>query len=237
MSQPKVLLYDLETGGVNALRADLGFVLCFGYKWLGEKRVHVLKVSDYRGWFNKESSIDDKPILEDALGIIEEANLLVAHYGDKFDRRFLQGRCAVHNLEPPPPTKQRDTWRIAKTAFNFSSNRLGQLAKTLGLSEQKQEKNRRAWPGWWLRAMSGDIKAIDSMARYCAQDVRTLEQVYLRIRQYDNPHPRLVEDRAVCRLCEGEIQYRGWAYVGENRYRRYKCFGCGRWDRERKKLI
>ena len=82
--------------------------------------------------------------------------------------------------------------------------------------------------------MAGDEAAIDEMAKYCAQDVRTTEQVYLRLRPYDNPHPRMVMDRALCGLCGGPIQYRGVAYVGVHTYRKYVCMKCGKWGRETK---
>lgn len=230
----RILIWDLETGGVNGLRSDLGTILCFGYKWLGEKEVNVITADQFRGWFSKKKGISDYGLLKAGLKVMSDADLLVAHYGDKFDRREFQGRCVIHGFNPPPPTKQRDTWRIAKRAFNFSSNRLGELAKTLGIEEQKYVKSRSEWPGWWIRSMAGDRTALESMAEYCAQDVRTLEQVYLRIRQYDYQHPRLIMDRSRCGLCGGPITYRGYAYVGTNRYRQFFCKKCGRWDRERK---
>jgi len=232
----KVLLWDLETGGINALQADLGFVLVFGWKWLGSNKVHTWKVSDYPNWFSKESGINDKPLLKDIVKIMESADLLVAHYGDKFDRRFFQGRCAIHNLSPPPPTKQRDTWRIAKTAFKFGSNRLANLAETLDLGEKKHQKTHDEWPGWWFKAMAGNENAINAMAVYCAQDVKTLEQVYLRIRQYDNPHPALFDDRTRCSVCGSEVEYNGTAHVGVYTYNRYQCLECGRWGRDRKSI-
>ena len=231
----KVLIWDLETGGVNAFRANLGFVLNFGYKWLGEKATKVLTVDQFPGWFSTDSSIDDRLLVAAALRIMERADLLVAHYGDKFDRRFFQGRCVIHGLTPPPPTKQRDTWAIARRAFNFSSNRLGALADTLGLPEQKHHKTRDEWPGWWFRAMSGDTRAIHAMARYCRQDVLTLEQVYLRIRAYDLPHPRLTGDGTVCGVCGGAVQFRGFSCVGVYRYRRFQCIKCGKWGRLQKR--
>ena len=241
MNEPKVLIWDLETGGVNALRSDLGMMLCFGYKWLGEKQTYCPTVDEFPGWFDggrgrKGRGVNDKPLLLHALKIMEQADLLVAHYGDKFDRRFFQGRCAIHNLMPPPPTKQRDTLRIARRAFNFSSNRLGALALTLELTEEKHQKTRDEWPGWWLRAMAGDRQAIHEMAKYCKQDVRTLEQVYLRLRPYDWEHPRLFADRSLCRMCGGPVCYKGKAYVGENFYKRFVCLKCGKWDRDRKAM-
>lgn len=234
----KILIWDLETAGMNSFKPDLAAVVNFGWKWLGEKRAHCITVDQFPGWFSarRPNTIDDRPLLRAGLEIMEQADLLVAHFGDKFDRRFFQGRCAMHDLTPPPPTKQRDTWRIAKTAFNFSSNRLVHLAITLGLKERKHEKERDEWPGWWLRTLAGDPWAIHEMAKYCKQDVQTLEQVYLRVRQYDNPHPRMVDDRGSCRLCGGDIQYRGVSYAGERKYRRFQCRECGRWDRERKAI-
>ncbi len=234
LSKPRILLWDLETGGVNALRSNLGMILCFGYKWLGKDETHVLTVDQYKDWFSKEQGVSDKGILRATLKIMNKADLLVAHYGDRFDRRFLQGRCSIHGFTPPPPTKQRDTWAIARRAFNFSSNRLGDIAITLGLTEQKQTKGRDAWPGWWIKALAGNREAIAEMAKYCAQDVRTLEQLYLRIRQYDYPHPRLFMDPEKCGVCGGDVVLWGFAYVGQKKYRRVLCKVCHKWDRRRR---
>lgn len=232
----KILIWDLETSGMNSFHADLASIVCFGYKWLGDRHTYCLRISDYPGWFT-DHQLNDRPLLVAALSIMEEADLLVAHFGDKFDRRMFQGRCVIQGLTPPPPVKQRDTWRIAKTAFNFNSNRLGNLAVTLGCRQKKTHKNSRdRWPGWWHRTMGGDASAVAEMAEYCKQDVRTLEEVYIKIRVYDNPHPRVSTNPNRCRLCGSTVQYRGVALAAEHRYRRFKCTKCGKWDRETKAL-
>lgn len=234
--KPRVLIWDLETGGVNAFYADLGFVLNFGYKWLGEKETHCLRVSDYKGWFDKSRDVpvNDRPLLEHALKIMTEADLLVAHYGDKFDRRFFQGRCVIQNINPPPPTIQRDTCKISWKAFAFRSNRLASLATHLGLKEKKYQKKSNEWPGWWFRAMAGNKQAIEEMAEYCKQDVRTLEQIYLRIRQYDNTHPRLFRPRTSCKTCGGNVIFQGTRTTSENIHLRFQCTDCGRWGHDTK---
>jgi hypothetical protein len=237
MTKSKILLFDIETGGVNALRSDLGFVLNFGYKWLEQGTAHVLTVDEYPNWFSTKAGINDKGILVDALEIMEEAELLVGHFASVFDRRFLQGRCAIHGLTPPPPTKMRDTCMLARSAFNFSSNRLENLCNVLQLPVKKYHKEcPEEWPNWWFRSMSGDKDAIHAMARYCKQDVLALEQLYLALRPYDQPHPRMHEDREACGTCGGAVQYRGKAFVGEHTYRRWQCTSCGRWGRDRKKI-
>ena len=235
-SKPKILVWDLETAGPNSFKADLSVVLMMGYKWLGEKKVTVLTIDQFPGWFSKKG-LNDKPLIKAMLKVMEEADLMVAHYGDRFDRRFFQGRCALHNLPSPPPTKQRDTWQIARRAFAFSSNRLTDLADNMRLGHKKQTKDKPDhWPGWWIRAMAGDRSAIRDMAEYCKNDVLALEELYLRIREYDYTHPRVYEDREKCRLCGASVQYRGTCFVGEHKYRRFQCTGCGKWDRERRAL-
>lgn len=224
----KILFFDIESAGVNALKSDLGFVLMFGYKWAGEVDAHVLtiKKKDLRHF-------NDKPLLQQLSKKIEKADLIVAHFGSVFDRRFIQGRLLINDLPPIPPTKMRDTCLIARSVANYSSNRLHNLGITLGLRNKKIDKG-TGWPSWWFRAMQGDMKAVKEMAAYCKGDVLALEELYYRLLPFDNPHPRMVMDRTKCGKCGGEVQYRGFAFVGINRYRRYVCTACHSWGRDRK---
>lgn len=224
---PKILLWDLETAGVNALYADLGFVVCFGYKWYGQKTTHCLTIDQFDGF--RRHGFSDKGLLTAARKIMEEADLLVAHYGDKFDRKFFQGRCAINGLSPPPATKQRDTCLIARRAFKFRSNRLDALAKTLACKNRKQVKG-DGWPDWWIRVMSHDRGALRKMAAYCKQDVRTLEDIYTKLRVYDYPHPRLFLDQLLCGVCGGILQKVGVRYAGKHMYQRLRCADCGKYD-------
>lgn len=227
MSQPKILCFDIESAGVNALKSDLGFVILFGYKWLHEKKAHVIAARHH-----DLRKFEDRWLLEKAAKLFEEADLVVAHFGSVFDRRFIQGRLLINGLPPIPPVKMRDTCMIARSVANFSSNRLKHLAKILGLRHQKLENN---WPTAWFRVMQGDMTALHGMAKYCEGDVMALEELYLRLRPFDNPHPRVEADRSKCGVCGGAVQYRGFAYVNENRYRRYVCTRCKRWSRETKR--
>ncbi len=232
----RVLIFDLETGGVNAFKADLGMVLCFGYKWLGEKTTRIIKVNDFPDWFKVGRGVNDKPAIQEALKIMEEAEVLIAHYGERFDRRFFQGRCAIHDLMPPHPVKLRDTWRVARTAFAFSSNRLGNLAETFDLKYKKHQKSRDEWPGWWLRAMAGSDKDINQMAKYCMKDVQATEDLYLRIRKYDYLHTMLGMDREACRLCNGSMESRGIIRLAGGMYRKLRCKDCGATRRDTKRV-
>lgn len=225
----RILFFDIETAGVNALKSDLGFIVCFGYKWSDEDEAHCLMArrKDLRAF-------DDRWLLEQASRLLTKADLTVGHFASVFDRRFFQGRLLINGLNPVPPTKMRDTCMIARSVANYSSNRLGHLAKILKLKEQKYEKKSGTeWPGWWFGVMQGNMEPLRKMAVYCRRDVLTTEALYKRLLPFDNAHPRIVADRSKCGVCGGDVEYRGYAYVNSNRYRRFVCTKCRRWDRER----
>lgn len=224
MNSPKILFYDIESAGVNALRSDLGFVIVFGYKWAHEKKAHSLTIDPL-----SLKNFDDQMLLCVASELITEADLVVTHFGSVFDRRFINGRLLIHNLEPIPFTKMRDTCMVSRAVANFSSNRLKHLAKILNLRHQKLDNN---WPTAWFKVMQGDMKALKGLAHYCEGDVLALEELYFRLRPFDNAHPRIVDDRSVCGVCGGVVEYRGFAYVGPSKYRRYVCHTCHKWSRE-----
>lgn len=227
--RPKILYLDIESCGVNALRSDLGFVVCFGYKWNYEREAHCLTITrhDLRRF-------DDKKLLIKASRLIEEADILVGHFASVFDRRFIQGRLLINNLPPIPATRLRDTCMIARSVANYSSNRLKHLAKILSFKNQKLDNN---WPTAWFLVMQGNMEALRGMATYCKGDVLALEELYNRLLPFDNAHPRIYDDRTKCRACGGHVQYRGICFVGENKYRRTQCQECGKWDRERRRVI
>lgn len=228
-NKPKILFFDLESCGTNALRSDLGFVVCFGYKWNYEKEAHCITISK-----KALRHFDDKELLTQASKLITEADLLVGHYASVFDRRFIQGRLLIHKLPPIPNTKLRDTCMISRSVANYSSNRLKHLAKILGLKNQKLDND---WPRAWFLVMQGDMEALRKMAIYCKGDVLCLEDLYNRLSPFDNAHIR-IHGKGKCRVCgSAKLQYHGFSYVGECKYRRYQCTGCGKWDRERKAYV
>lgn len=223
----KLLFFDIETAGPASMTSDLAIVVCFGYKWAHEKQSHCLTIDE-----KSLRKFDDSKLLKEACKIFTEADLIVAHYGSVFDRRFIQGRLLINNLPPIPNTKMRDTCFMARSIANFSRNRLGYLCKILNLGHEKLDNN---WPAAWFSVLRGDMNALRKMAIYCKGDVLALEDLYNRLKAFDNPHPRIVTDRTKCGLCGSTVQYRGISFVGHLRYRRFVCQNsdCRKWDRER----
>lgn len=234
--EPRVLIWDIETCGVQGLCADRGFVVCFGYKWLGDSKTHCLTLTQFPG----KNHHDDRNLLKEAHKILVEADSLVAHFGEFFDRPYVEARLIKAGLDPIPNTKQVDTCIIARKKLKLSSNRLGNLAEFLGCSVKKMEK-RGGWPKWWMDALRGDRESIKKMAAYCKQDVDCLEQVYLKMRPII-PGKYLVnhaigETVWTCHACGGHKKQHRGSYFSEMKiWKRYQCMSCGRWGRSIKAI-
>jgi len=161
-------------------------IICICWKWRGEKKVHSLHWD--RG--------DDRAMLEQFMPVLESSDEAVAHFGNRFDRPWVNGRLLLNGLPPMrPDLKTVDTCAIARSRFMLNSNKLDYLAtKLLGAGKSKTN-----WGMW--KTLAG-VKVFDllpepersdlaaayvsttsykrtlrDMVDYCKRDVVLLEQV------------------------------------------------------------
>lgn len=207
-------------------------IMSFAYKWLGDNHVTY-----YDTQFASEASI--LPFLMEAL---DEADIVVAHNGNKFDLPTIQGRALVAGLKPPSPYKTVDTLLSARYEFNFPSNSLEYLSTVLGVEQKDSHKN---FPGFelWAECLKGNPEAWSEMKTYNIQDVFTLEAIYLKMRPYMTRHPHVAvqledADTIYCPKCGSDhIQKRGYAFTNTGKYQRFQCNSCGGWARTRYTLL
>lgn len=132
-------------------------------------------------------------------------------------------------LPPPAPYKQLDTKKIAKKYFSFTSNKLDDLGRYLGIGQKLDTGGY----GLWLGCEEGDPKAWKKMKRYNKQDVVLLEEVYLKLRPWIANHPA-VDNRDNCPKCNSaNMQKRGYGFNKTSKYQRFQCMDCGGWSRVR----
>lgn len=148
-------------------------ICCIAYKWEGEDKVYGLK------W----DSGDDKDMLKQFLIVANEADELVAHYGDKFDLKWFQGRCLMHDFSPLPDYKTVDTQVIASRRFSLNSTKLDYLGKVL-VGKQKLDA---PYSLWKQITIEDDGDALEQLLEYCMHDVVLLEEVYHKIASYHPP--------------------------------------------------
>lgn len=218
---PRILIWDIEATNLNA---NFGFILCIGYKWLGEKKTHIISIDDFSLY--KKDPTNDKEILEAFGDVFLEADLHVAHFGQYFDFPYINTRRMYHNLQPLPKTRLIDTWRLAKTNLKLNSNRLATVAEFFDLGEKTPVTGPH-----WIKAMAGNTKSLKYVKQHCKIDVQVLEDVYKLLSAFQPAFPVYCDGNS-CPHCNSErIQRRGRQFAKQRTYARYQCQACGRWSR------
>ncbi len=240
-NEPSILFIDIETLPNVAWtwgkydQNVLGFerqscIATVAYKWLG-KPVKAMSLPDFPGY--APGSYDDNALVRFIHGILDSADIAVAHNGKRFDFKVISGRFIVHGLNPPSPYKIIDTKLLAKRVARYNSNKLDDLGELLGVGRKIHTDF-----GLWKGCMDGDPKAWATMVRYNKQDVVLLEKVYLKFRPWDQSHPNVALYRkelvvkAICPKCGSDkMRSNGWRVVNTRRYKRLVCLDCGGWSR------
>jgi DNA polymerase III epsilon subunit-like protein len=167
--------------------------------------------------------------------VLEEADEVIAHNGDKFDMAWYNGRHLIHGLEPIPKVKTVDTYKMAARNFNLNSYKLDYLSKIL-FGEGKIHTEYDLWRDIVLK---NDEKAMGKMIKYCKKDVVLVERVWQKLRDYDAAatHAAVsasgnVRDRWMCQHCGTDHVKKSKTVVTAKGMKQHqmKCLeeGCGR---------
>ena len=237
----KILILDIETSPNiayvwGAWKQNVGHnqwlkkfdIMSYAAKWLNSEEIIYEE--------NREG--DDYNLVASLFELLDEADMVVAHNGQKFDLPKIIGRGIVHGFTPPSPYRVLDTLLVARREFGFIQNTLAALCEEMGLALKSDHKK---FPGFelWSECLRGNDEAWEEMREYNIQDIVTLEQLYLRMRPFMRNHPNVVRtpvDGAIqCPKCGSEnIQFRGYYYTAAGLcYRRFRCMDCGSWGRLR----
>ena len=234
---PKILIFDIETSPMLAyvwklykenispvngqLQSD-SFMLTYSAKWLFDNKM-------YSGKLTSQEAInqDDSRILREMWYLLNEADIVIAHFGSGFDIPFLNARFVKHGMYPPMPYKTIDTLKHAKKQFRLPSYKLDYLGTYFGLGN-KIRTDFSLWEG----CMRGNTEQLSEMELYNMQDVKLLEDIYLQIRPYIQPHPNLglyiTENIECCPSCTSKnLDWEGEYTTYSNSYDAFRCKDCG----------
>lgn len=229
----KVLYWDIETSQNLVAVFQLAnndwidpsnivrerYIICAGWLWAGEKKVHTVSVLDDPKRYDKDP-YDDEYVVRQLHKVLSEADVIIGHNSDSFDKRYVDTRALVHGLAPLPPITSVDTYKIAKSKFMLNSNKLNYIGGLLKVGEKLPTT-----PGLWMRVLKGEKKAIRDMVTYNKQDVLLLERVFLKLRPYASNHiNRELFGETGCPRCgHHKIQSRGVHKAISRVYRRWQC--------------
>jgi DNA polymerase elongation subunit (family B) len=188
LNKSKVLIYDIETSYNIVKSWRVGYnlniqpndilherkIICISYRWFGEDQIYNLS------WDKNQC---DKFMIEQFIEVLNEADLIVSHNGDKFDLPWIKTRALYHNLPMLVNYKQFDTLKVAKRKFNFNSNRLDYISEFLGFGN-KIKTEMALWDNIILNKCPDAMK---KMITYCDMDVELLSKVYDKLVYWENP--------------------------------------------------
>ncbi len=203
------------------------YVLCFAYKWVGEKKINVVALSDFRGY---KPGGDDRKLVERLKELLDRADIVIAHNGKKFDIKKINTRFIQYGITPPSPYLVIDTLQIARQNFSFNSNKLDDLGRDLGIGRKMEHEG---FP-LWLRCADGDKKAWYKMKKYNKMDIILLEKLYLKERPWlkNNINLDVFSPITICPKCgSSNLQSRGQTYSKNMTYHQYYCKDCHGWSR------
>lgn len=239
MKQPKILFLDIETsfqiaGVWGRYNQDISsqqvfqdfYVLCWAAAWAGDDHIWCDALHYHKSHYRKNPSCDKK-VLQSLWKLLDEADYIVAHNGDRFDVPKLNARFIQVGLRPPSTYQQIDTLKMAKESFRFSSNRLDDLGQQLGVG---RKLDTGGFSLWKQIVIDGDLKAFDKMVDYNIQDIELLEAVYHKLKPWSKRHPniRLITDEMACNSCGStKIMKNGYYNTNTQKYRKYRCSDCG----------
>lgn len=232
----KILIIDIENTPIQAYcwglwKVNIGLnqiikdwsILSYACKWVGDGVTH---------WDSIEGEEDERRLLETLWEFLDEADIVVAHNGDRFDVPKINAKFLEYGIKPYSPFKTVDTLKAVRANFRLTSNKLDYVSKYLGF----QGKLDTGGMQLWIDCMNNDKKAWKKMVDYNIQDVVELEEVYVKIRPWITNHPNVGiyndKDDTVCPKCGGShIHFRGYAYTATSKFRRFQCQTCQGWGR------
>lgn len=170
-------------------------IICICYKVEGSPKIHHLT------W----DKGDDKEMMGRFYEIINDADEVVAHNGDRFDIKWIRTRFLMAGFSSMPEIKSIDTLKISRSKFKFPSNRLDAIGKYLGIGGKIETGGIELWHDVIQR---NSKKAMSKMVEYCKRDVELLEKVFLKLEGYSKPKTHIgrfmAGDKCDCQYCGSE---------------------------------
>lgn len=235
-NKPKILFLDLETLPAVTMafgRFDQninqdfvlqeGCIVSYSYAW-NDGAVHGYILDDF-----DIKSRNDYVIASDLNTLFNQADIIVAHYGDNFDIKVSNASFIRHGFNPPTFYKTIDTKKLASRYFKFPSNKLDSIGEFLGVGR----KIETGGASLWRKVHDCDPVAKRNMLEYNKQDVILLRDVFNKLQSWNKTSPNMNlyngEKTNGCKNCGSKtLENTGsFVYTPVNRYEEWRCTTCG----------
>jgi hypothetical protein len=231
---PAVLFLDIETLPIKAytwntwdvninkeqIIADWS-VLCWAAKWYDDPRMITGCLTP-----KEAQARDDKRICQSMWKLMDDADVIIAQNGKRFDIPKLNTRFWKWHIPQPSSYKLIDTLDAARRAFGMTYNSLDYLGEFLGAGRKLRTEFQL-----WVDCDLGNKEALARMQEYNENDVTLLEEVYNKMRGWIPNHPKFTayeRVKDVCPVCfSDDIKHIGLYTAAVNQYKEFRCGSCG----------
>lgn len=164
----KIGLLDIET---TNLKSNWGYIFCYFIKHYGKDKYesYVVKQSDIR------SGEQDKKLLKKLCEDIKKFDRIVVYYGKdrRHDIPFIRSRATKYGFDFPIYRSMyvTDVYDICKAKLSLHRYRMATACQFFGIPAKEHRLN----PDIWNRALAGDVKSLEHIAKHCKEDVDSLD--------------------------------------------------------------
>lgn len=236
MSQPKILVFDIETApmelygwglfnqnfSLNQIKKDWHF-LAWAAKWYGDPASKTMYMDNRRA----KNVADDKKLVKGLWKLLDKADIVITQNGEKFDIRKFNARAVEHGLPPVSPFRSTDTLKESRRSFAFTSHKLEFMTEKINKKYKKLKH--KEYPGFdlWEAVLRGDKRAWKVMKTYCIHDVLATEELYDHIQSWirtQNMANYFDDAKMRCRSCGStKLWKKGPVYTDVGKYQGYQC--------------
>ena len=146
-------------------------ILCVSYRWGHESKTRIMSLPRFRGY--RPHVVNDFLLCKALWKIINAADVIVAHNGDRFDIKKINGRFFINGIEPPTDYITIDTLKVARRFLGLDSNKMGSICQYLGIGQKLATRGKDTWLG----CIAGDGASWREMEAYNVHDTDLLVKV------------------------------------------------------------
>lgn len=165
--------FDIESSN---LKANFGIMFCYCIKDSESNKIYERLIT------KKEiETCLDKKVVQQCIKDLKRFDKIVTYYGTRFDLPFVRTRALYHKI-PFPFYKEllhTDVYYMVRNKFCLHRNRL-EVAYNALIGDSKKTHFNEAW----LKAMTGNKKALKYILSHCRIDVRELEELHKTVENF-----------------------------------------------------
>lgn len=178
----RTAIIDIETSN---LKADYGIILTWCIKPLGSDKIAFdqISVDDIKKGRNGD---EDRRVTGSLISEMSNYDKLIGYYSKRFDLPFIRTRALNMEVDFPffGTIKHVDVYDIIRNRFNLSRKTQENACRNLLGETEKNHVDGKLWRD----AARGDKKALGYVLEHNKRDVRDLEKLYLKVRDYARRH-------------------------------------------------